>query len=83
MTNEQLEKDKTFCIFEIIITILIIIMMIVSIYFVCEYYFFFIFIPTCILLLFYIWLGYFSENVKSKIQIHKNFEIIPKKYKIR
>lgn len=83
MINEQVENDKTFCIFEIIITILIIIMMIFSIYFIYEYYFLFIFIPVSILFLFYIWFGYFSEKVKPKTQKHKDFEMIPKKYKIK
>lgn len=69
--------------FDIIVTILIIIMMALTFYFVCKNHFFFLFITLSIVLLSYIWFGYFFDEVKLKNQYYKNFETIPKKYRNR
>ena len=72
------KKIKTF---GVIVTVFIIIIIIISIYFSSKNNFFFLFIFECIVLLSYIWFGYFFDEVKLKNQHKKDFETIPKKYR--
>lgn len=67
-------------IFDIVVTIIIIIMIAISVYFACKNYFFFLPIVLSILLLLYIWLGYFFDEDELKTTPQK-FEVIPKKYR--
>lgn len=67
--------------FDIVVTIIIIIMMALSVYFSCKNYFFFLLIALSVLLLSYIWLGYFFNEVKLKKPTSQKFEVIPKKYR--
>lgn len=67
--------------FDIVATILIIIMIAMSVYFACKNYFFFLPIVLSILLLLYIWLGYFFNEAKLKKPTSQKFEVIPKKYR--
>lgn len=67
-------------IFDIVITIIIIIVIAISVYFACKNYFFFLPIVLSILLLLYIWLGYFFDKDELKTTPQK-FEVIPKKYR--
>lgn len=68
-------------IFDIVVTVLIIIMMALSVYFSCKNYFFFLHIALSVLLMFYIWFGYFFNEVKLKKPTSQKFEVIPKKYR--
>ena len=67
-------------IFDIVVTIIIIIVISISVYFACKNYFFFLHIILSILLLLYIWLGYFFDEDELKTTPQK-FEVIPKKYR--
>ena len=67
-------------IFDIVITIIIIIVIVISVYFAYKNYFFFLPIVLSILLLLYIWLGYFFDEDELKTTSQK-FEVIPKKYR--
>lgn len=67
-------------IFDIVVTIIIIIVIAISVYFACKNYFFFLSIVLSILLLLYIWLGYFFDEDELKTTSQK-FEVIPKKYR--
>jgi hypothetical protein len=67
-------------IFDIVVTIIIIIVIAISVYFACKNYFFFLPIVLSILLLLYIWLGYFFDEDELKTTPQK-FEVIPKKYR--
>lgn len=53
-------------IFDIVVTIIIIIVMAISVYFACKNYLFFLPIVLSILLLLYIWLGYFFDEDELK-----------------
>ena len=72
---------KNIEIFDIVVSILIIIMMALSFYFAYKDYFFFLFVTACILLLSYIWLGYFFDKGEQKKSTPQKFEVIPKKYR--
>ena len=67
-------------IFDIVVTIIIIIVIAISVYFACKNYFLFLPIVLSILLLLYIWLGYFVDEDELKTTPQK-FEVIPKKYR--
>ena len=67
-------------IFDIVVTIIIIIVIAISVYFACKNYFFFLPIVLSILLLLYIWLGYFFDEDELKPTPQK-IEVIPKKYR--
>ena len=67
-------------IFDIVVTIIIIIVIAISVYFACKNYFFFLPIVLSILLLLYIWLGYFFGEDELKPTPQK-IEVIPKKYR--
>ena len=49
-------------IFDIVVTIIIIIVIAISVYFACKNYFFFLPIVLRIMLLYYIWPGYFFDK---------------------
>ena len=65
---------------DIVVTIIIIIVIAISVYFACKNYFFFLPIVLSILLLLYIWLGYFFDEDELKPTPQK-IEVIPKKYR--
>ena len=67
-------------IFDIVVTIIIIIVIAISVYFACKNYFFFLPIVLSILLLLYIWLGYFFDEDELK-KTPQKFEVTPKKYR--
>ena len=52
--------------YDIVVTIIIIIVIAISVYFACKNYLFFLPIVLSILLLLYIWLGYFFNEAKLK-----------------
>ena len=67
--------------YDIVVTIIIIIVIAISVYFACKNYFFFLPIVLSILLLLYIWLGYFFDEDELKKPTPQKFEVIPKKYR--